>query len=304
MRSESNKTRGLTLLVVIAIIAILIALLLPAVQQAREAARRSSCKNNLKQIGLALHNYHDVHGVLPPMVVTNTADKDYPSTSNVESWGWSAFLLPFVDQAPLYNSSGIGSARFLENELNGAADAVLSVYRCPSDTGPSVGGQRFLNVAGTNYGAFVHHASSGGAGGSDDGGFHRNSRVSFRDITDGLSNTMAVGECAYKLKNVTINMKAWAGCREGNDGNCVDEVGLSGRWPINDVSGSVDQNAEAPGSQHVGGVQVVLFDGSVRFISENIHFIRTPGNVNNSSAADSTYEYLIAINDGQVIGEF
>jgi prepilin-type N-terminal cleavage/methylation domain-containing protein len=289
------------LLVVIAIIAILIALLLPAVQQAREAARRSQCKNNLKQIGLAIHNYHDVHNVLPPLVVTNTSD----TNGSKESWGWSAFLLPFIDQAPLYNEAGIGSEVSLESQVPTSARAILTVYRCPSDIGPRTGGQRFLsNVGGNNYAGYVNHNNLNSWGPNGSGCFLQNGNIGFRDILDGQSNTVLVGEVTYKLGAKTINMKAWAGCHEGSDSNCIDEIGLSGRWGINTPDGSVDQNAEMLCSQHVGGAQILMGDGAIRFLSENVQFIRTPGNVNNDSVVDSTYERLISRNDGQILGEF
>jgi len=316
MFGVQSRSRGFTLielLVVIAIIAILVALLLPAVQQAREAARRSSCKNNLKQIGLALHNYHDTHNVLPPMVVRNVFDEhigtntDNPSEENVENWGWQAFLLPFIEQGPLYDAAGIGQGRFLQAEENNRATVVITTYRCPSDPGPARGRQRFLTSgAGSNYGAINSHRNGAWAGGtSATGAFWANSDTRFRNITDGLSNTMAVGECTDQLRGVQMFLKAWAGCKKGNGGNCLDDVALSGRWPMNDTTTTnVDRRAEALSSQHKGGAQILLFDGSVRFLSENVQFIRTPGDNNNISDADSVYEYLMHISDGQVIGEF
>ncbi|MFN3160725.1 MAG: DUF1559 domain-containing protein [Rubinisphaera brasiliensis] len=315
MESRKRDRSAFTLielLVVIAIIAILVALLLPAVQQAREAARRSSCKNNLKQIGLALHNYHDTHNTFPPLNVLNTSDPEYiaaPTDGNalVESWAWSAFLLPFIEEGALYDAAGIGQGRSLFDELDDSADVVVSTYRCPSDTGPDIeksgGSQRFMFTAVSNYGAFNNH--SNGNINNGDGGFYKNSKTRFRDITDGTSNTMAVSECTQKLEGQKMCLKAWAGCVVGNGGNCIDETGLSGRWPINDSTGTIDQKCEAPSSQHKGGVQALMFDGGVRFISENIQFIRsTPATDNNTSAADSIWEYLIEIGDGQVVGEF
>lgn len=316
MGSRYARRIGFTLvelLVVIAIIGVLIALLLPAVQQAREAARRMQCSNNLKQIGLGLHNYHDTHNTLPPLVVNPAADPDDGDTSNpsgtdeVESWGWSAFLLPFIEQGALYDSAGIGEGRLLEAELDDAINTVLPAFRCPSDTGAAVGdaAQRLLKGAGSNYGVY-NHSRSGRfrqADGGADGAFYQNHGKKFRDITDGLSNTLAVGESASKLNGQTMCLKSWAGCQLGQDGNCLDEVGLSGRWPINDSSGTIDQKCEAMSSLHPGGGQVLLFDGSCRFLSENIQFLRTAGN-NNTSACDSTYEYLIAISDGNPIGEY
>jgi prepilin-type N-terminal cleavage/methylation domain-containing protein len=119
-RSRPRQLLGFTLielLVVIAIIAVLIALLLPAVQQAREAARRSQCKNNFKQIGLALHNYAEIHGVFPPGAVDsnpvfNTA-ADLASNNN--GLAWSTFILPMIDQAPLYNTIGTQTGGFIRS---------------------------------------------------------------------------------------------------------------------------------------------------------------------------------------------
>src|SRR5689334_25410189 len=107
MRFEFGRRRAFTLielLVVIAIIAVLIALLLPAVQQAREAARRTQCKNNLKQIGLALHNYHDTFRLFPPGYVDRNGNPNLtPDNDLGPGWGWAAFLLPYIDQSPLYS---------------------------------------------------------------------------------------------------------------------------------------------------------------------------------------------------------
>lgn len=128
-----TRKRGFTLielLVVIAIIAILIALLLPAVQQAREAARRSTCKNNLKQIGIALHNYHDTHSVLPPGVLMfddGSGDPD-PDLGN---WGWNTFLLPYIDQAPLYNQLTPNGANFPTSAAGSLIQTVVPILVCP-----------------------------------------------------------------------------------------------------------------------------------------------------------------------------
>lgn len=153
MNLTSTKSRhGFTLielLVVIAIIAILVALLLPAVQQAREAARRSSCKNNLKQIGVALHNYHDTFSILPPGQIMHTnADIGLGETGdNRESWGWAAHILPFVEQGPLYDQLGVNNRGLWEilasvdgvnptpngDALNQAFPSIPA-FICPSDS--------------------------------------------------------------------------------------------------------------------------------------------------------------------------
>jgi len=310
------------LLVVIAIIGVMVGLLLPAVQAAREAARRMQCSNNLKQIGIALHNYHDTYKVLPSGVVTATADPQYPGNCNsqtpeVESWGWAALILPFVEQAPLHDTAGIGRGALLQNQLSavapiGAARQTIGMYVCPSDAQTATvgrvqnrGATEFLDAAFANYGAIHSHRNGAISGGTAaTGAFWRDSRVKFADIIDGLSNTAAVSESASRKKNVLVGPKNWAGCKVVCSGNCIDQVFLSGRWPINDSTGSVDQVAETPTSHHPGGVQVVLHDGSVRFVSDSIDFIKNAGTANNDSVVDSTWERLLSRDDGQPLGDF
>lgn len=187
------------LLVVIAIIAILIALLLPAVQQAREAARRSTCKNALKQLGLALHNYHETHRTLPPGSVASSTAL-YP-TGNPTWLSWNYMILPFFDQAPLYKKVNSKEKYSDSNSGNAALmAAILTEVRCPSDAGPD------RSITGADGGAFEmalsNYAGSFGVGMPDkdahplyvQGVFGVNTKVRFRDIKDGLSNVIFIGE--------------------------------------------------------------------------------------------------------------
>jgi len=176
------------LLVVIAIIAILVALLLPAVQQAREAARRSSCKNNLKQIGLALHNYLDTYTVFPPAFCV---DADF-STNNATGGQWSvhARLMPFVEQGNLYDRADLNAAYSAGSP---PANVRVPIYVCPSDPNDKPrSDQHYPTSYGYNAGPwFVWDNSSFAKG---EGAFAPNSNWADRDFTDGLSNTLCFSE--------------------------------------------------------------------------------------------------------------
>jgi len=231
-----RSRRGFTLielLVVIAIIAILIALLLPAVQQAREAARRSQCKNNLKQIGLALHNYHDVHGQFPPAAICHatsrggfcggSATDDPNENSRHGDWGttWAVSILPFIDQAPLFNQWDSGASRS-SNINNAVEEAILPAYKCPSDPGKKAPIVNPNGNAGRHWRG--NYAVSVGAGSATHdahfnditrkGAFHVAMQygAKFRDITDGTSNTVVVSELIVRNDggNNDNSTGAWA----------------------------------------------------------------------------------------------
>lgn len=308
--SRARAARGFTLielLVVIAIIAILIALLLPAVQQAREAARRSQCKNNLKQIGLALHNYHESRGSFPPGYITRNVSA---AGNAAPGFSWASQLLPELDQGPLSQQIDfLADATTAGNLVSG--QQALSAFRCPSDTGP----ERFtITVSGTNMdlatsnyvGMFgygnVTMAPQGGSG-----IFSRNSRVKMRDLTDGSSNTFAVGERNFQLAPST-----WYAAIEGYSINAgMSAMPMMTEGPAQLILGHVGQPAMTMGgmsmpamhhtanttthvvnfgSLHTGGTHFLLCDGSVRFVSENINY--------------DTFRHLGMRNDGQVLGDF
>jgi len=324
MNRRLGKFKAFTLvelLVVIAIIGILVGLLLPAVQAAREAARRMQCTNNLKQIGLAMHNYHDAQKQFPPGIVQQIADPHYRLTDNnvanpVESWAWGAFLLPYLEQSSLYEQAGIGRGELLQGVTN-LASTPLSFYRCPSDNGPALRGSggftpRFAPWALSNYKGNCSHAVCGidgstgvfwRAGFSNSGtGVFVPHKIGIRNLTDGTTNTILVGEICFIRNNLRYQAAVWAGCVQGQQGNCVDDVLASGRAAINHTVNNSDQLAESFSSHHTGGVNFVLGDGSVRFVSQNIDYVSN--GASNSSPVDSTYERLLAREDGQTIADF
>jgi len=187
------KSRGFTLielLVVIAIIAILVALLLPAVQQAREAARRTQCKNNLKQLGIALHNYHDTFNCFPPAHIRTQSA--IPANNVLTGWrGFSlhAMLLPYIEQTALYTSLDFNSYFDAPQSTVGRRQR-LPAFLCPSDTPMSTaetGNNSYPGSMGTNLGQYVNQAFRNGV-------FRFDVVTRMRDINDGTSNSVALGE--------------------------------------------------------------------------------------------------------------
>ncbi|MCC6492363.1 MAG: DUF1559 domain-containing protein [Pirellulales bacterium] len=187
--------RGFTLvelLVVIAIIGVLIALLLPAVQAAREAARRGQCQNNLKQIGLATHQYHDTHGQLPPSFISQAATPH-------DSWCVQARLLPYMEQGAIYRGINFNLSYKDPSQAVGGthiSSLRVPVYRCPSEMGPEQREDGAINWFPINYGAnlgqwFIFDPATKEAG---DGAFAANGRHGFDGVTDGTSNTLCFGE--------------------------------------------------------------------------------------------------------------
>lgn len=236
-----RKKRGFTLielLVVIAIIAILIALLLPAVQQAREAARRTQCKNNLKQLGIALHNYHDVYKQFSPTIFRTVGGLG-PTWSNSSRGSYLVRLLPFIDQAPIFNALDFsleGPAWGVTN-FEGQVDSNGKLYRhlllpalqCPSGTSPAIDGHsartnyalsmgnQSMPAHGTSWGRCnLFPGNNFGTGAAGHGNTANPSQVSgfvsrlnwaakFRDLTDGSSNVIAGGEIRPQCGDHTRN---------------------------------------------------------------------------------------------------
>jgi len=343
---SGRKSRGFTLielLVVIAIIAILIALLLPAVQQAREAARRTQCKNNLKQIGLAMHNYHDVHNTFPPGYITNkpcntAAVWSGCNDGEVGLYAWGAFILPYIEQNALYTQLNVGNVSLQQNLANPVTALSLQQgmpgFQCPSDPGPALNdfvsatnnynfsvtdGTNAIRIARSNYMMManawdsttppVYPIQYGPAYGV---GF-ANSKINFRDITDGTSNTILVGERAYVYKSRNKvgagNVIGFSGSNNtqgsswGRKGNGMAVLGLTYNG-INAVVGG-EHDVRGYSSNHVGGAQFLFCDGSVHFLSENIDYAKGSVSVANYKAlATTVYQKLALRDDGFVVGEY
>ena len=301
--------RGFTLielLVVIAIIAILIALLLPAVQQAREAARRTSCRNNLKQIGIALHNYHDVFGTFPPGYIAEgvTAD-DGVGAETGSGFAWSTLLLPYLEQPAVFQGLDFNeNSTDPNNVLMGLTP--LSVYICASDdVQPQFDvndstGTLIARVASSNYAGVFGYGSVTMNPGKGTGILYRNSSVKIRDITDGTSNTLAVGERTHDLTEstwyaalpgATVNagMAAMPMMTEGSSHLVLGHVGQPAMGMMPAMEHTPNQSGHIVNfwSRHTGGTHFLFCDGSVRFLGENMDY--------------PTYKHSGIKNDGEVV---
>lgn len=360
MKSFRQLRRAFTLielLVVIAIIAILIALLLPAVQQAREAARRTQCKNNLKQLGLASHNYHDVFNQFP-MNWYNGDCANQPDPHNARypngSWPWTVMALPYLDQAPLFNqispyfsvavastppNMGMGYNGTIGSSPSPRkmAEQVFNVFLCPSNDQsrirtnqiiePDNGGwtaPQFGPAGGLDYVGNMGHIWGGwkdcpaipefptsdnrfvrGSTGTPwiserwnndnpaiNGIFFYRGSVGINAITDGTSNTVLIFESMHWRAG---NQATGFDYNHQDDANWACALGAVQPMhsPINNrayLAGGGDVRCSSPSSRHVGGIQLVLCDGAVRFVSENI---------------DNNVRYDLANRrDGHTIGEF
>jgi prepilin-type N-terminal cleavage/methylation domain-containing protein/prepilin-type processing-associated H-X9-DG protein len=269
------------LLVVIAIIAVLIGLLVPAVQMARESGARAQCLNNLKQIGLALHNYHDAYRAFPPGYVSG---HDAEGNDTGPGWGWAAHLLPYLEQRGLANS--IRFDQPIEAPANSGPRVMsLSAYLCPSDSAPpnwtavrrdSTGNPlgAICSVASANY-VGVFGISEPGVDG--EGIFFRNSKISIKDITDGTSTTLMVGERSFRLAEAT-----WVGAVSGAEITPgPGSPAPPGVWNSSGtILGHTFEGAGGPGapgtevngfsSAHPGGAHFLFADGHVGFLLESL----------------------------------
>jgi len=308
------------LLVVIAIIAILIALLLPAVQQAREAARRTQCRNNLKQFGLAFHNYHDVYTVFPHGLF-DTGSPDVCNTGRC--WGWGVGILPYIDQAPLYNTFAPGTNGGNMPNPGGDVSRPLPVFSCPSDIGgPTNSFFHDDTASGGEYGKSNYTISADLARNvNGPTSFDWLATYSIRDVTDGTSNTIMVGERALTRSSFPRKYPGanWPGRGPGSTAsveflsNFPPNTQVSGNWACETTPGThttvncgnTDPNATryALSSMHEGGVHILMCDGAVRFLGENIDTTITNA-VYPTAAANRVFHNLFLKDDGNTVGEF
>jgi len=321
-RSSSMWRRGFTLielLVVIAIIAILIALLVPAVQKVREAAARTQCQNNMKQIGVAMHSFLDVNKNFPPGQASKNTDKGF---------GWGTYILPYIEQADLYNRLQEQYTTFIDPK--GGSDPnpteirlapnyttivkpliakIIPTYICPIELSPM--NHPKSGAGKSNYAGCLGTGNDGGNGKSD--GVIRRRRYTCRiiEITDGTSNTIVVGEVrgwdpVNRFKDAVSGtdfgsnnryFPTWVGAVDlDDDWDAFLRVGGDGTYnpggagagfprPINSIDPNyTDVRGQCFGSLHSGGANFLLGDGSVRFLTEAINL--------------TIYQYLCSRNDG------
>tara|TARA_R110002111_G_scaffold18931_2_gene46224 strand:- start:45120 stop:46070 length:951 start_codon:yes stop_codon:yes gene_type:complete len=310
----TQQNRGFTLielLVVIAIIAILIALLLPAVQQAREAARRSQCKNNLKQMGLGLHNYEASHLLFPPGHM-ETGDT---GPTHRHQFSWMTYLLPYIDQTNVYNmidftqiDLSLSASQNLAFQPAGSTN--ITVFLCPSDAVSRVN----PDWAPTNY--LANQGIECACRDADCTGlFGHNTYTRIRDIIDGTSTTIAIGEILkgdFDVNTLNDNYIVSSGDSSNVD-NCLSDppnasdmgnVWLGGHpqnnmFSTNRVPNDPRLDCRGPNngctnyaarSAHTGGAHLLMCDGSVHFISENISI--------------QVFQALGTKQGGEVVGEF
>lgn len=270
------------LLVSIALIAVLMALLLPAVQQARQAARRTSCRNHLKQIGLALHNYHDQHRVFPP---SNTNDVEQggwignPLNRHLHSW--ASLLLPQLENSNLYNAIDYEVSSLHPNNRE-AASQIIPTYRCPAYVGPDFSDDPDYTRFGDRYAiqnyvamgaSDVGHIYGQNTGLFDpDGVMYPLSSHDAADVADGLSNTVLAVETREERMMVWIDGgTAAVVARRYDPANSPTYAGPEISLNFSPYFDYTDPYSEwGPSSQHEGGAFHLYGDGSVHFVNENI----------------------------------
>ncbi|QDU59313.1 Type II secretion system protein G precursor [Planctomycetes bacterium Pan216] len=310
--------RGFTLielLVVIAIIGVLVAMLLPAVQQAREAARRAQCKNNLKQLGIALHNYHESHLVFPPgYIARGVSSADNSGAETGPGFAWGSMLLPYTDQEAIYNQIDFEADATSAVNTTSSAQAFNS-FLCPSDGAEKTftvnDGSNDHTLGSANYVGVIGYGSATMNPGNPNGAgmFYRNSSVRLNDISDGTTRTLALGERSHERRSgtggtVVESDSTWYAAVPGVDRSAgMMMMPSMTEGPASLVLGHVGQPAmmsmmamhHTPSqtthivnfsSKHPGGVHFLMGDGSVFFLNENVDY--------------STFRWLGERNDGNI----
>jgi prepilin-type N-terminal cleavage/methylation domain-containing protein len=305
------------LLVVIAIIGTLVGLLLPAVQAAREAARRTGCTNNLKQLALAAHSYHDAKGTLPPSV-------EYDGVNNTAQWAWAALQAPFMEMQVEYDQMGVGGATSLATiktspasypGYSKVASQNLPQFLCASNPNSKINTRpttmdTSIVTNGRGYSTYAaSHGNNSNVGydavNKPAISMHSAMRpeigCKFKDITDGTAKTFLIGELRNGLFPTAWQCGLWIGASSvpGNGGNMI-EVARTTYYPLNATT-------ESPwgfgfSSAHNSGAFFAMCDGSVRFIEDTIEF---QSSSNPASPQNyGIYQKLADRRDGQTIGDF
>lgn len=275
------------LLVVIAVVGVLVSLLLPAIQAARESARMMSCKNNMKQLGLALHLHHDTMQVLPSGWVASANDP-----AGDPGWGWGAMLIPYLEEANLYESKFSPKRPIADPLCQSLRESPIPVFICPSESQENrfwlpkedgshedhdheVGGseefeqlpdghydegEQLLYVARSNYVGMFGTKEIEDSPSAGDGVFYHNSQIKFKNVIDGLSKTIFVGERSSRLGGST-----WVGNVSGGKESMARIVGTADHLP-NARAGHFDDF----GSRHPSGAHFLMGDGSVRILTDSI----------------------------------
>lgn len=282
----------LELLVVLAIVAILIGLLLPAIQKTRAAAARTACQNNLKQLGLALHNYHSAHGEFPDGVHRNQSDEP-PSTHNytlietpIRRFNWMIAVMPYVEQDEIYklwNMTNFAANLGATGDPATVSWRVIRPYLCPSDPLKNGGvdaseGERGPHWGITSYGASAGRRSYRRRDQTSDGPFVHCTPRKIGDISDGTANTIFVGERAHKDplfdSMPTEDIDEWGRWAFGAEGDVLLSAAERINWTMSNATDvEYELRLNVFGSGHTGGANFCMGDGSVRFLTDHLDLV-------------------------------